>query len=71
MMELVFIDKDDDSIVKGLKLIQMIGDSTYSNEILKEIVINMGVDRQIIELQDHTNPHVYDAATDLLDILSI
>ena len=70
-MELVFIDKDDDSIVKGLKLLQMIGDSTYSNEILKEIVINMGVDRQIIELQDHTNPHVYDAATDLLDILSI
>ena len=70
-MELVFIDKDDDSIVKGLKLLKMIGDSTYSNEILKEIVINMGVDRQIIELQDHTNPHVYDAATDLLDILSI
>lgn len=38
---------------------------------MAEICVSIGLDKSIIALQDRPNPEVYNAATDVLDLLSI
>ena len=74
MIELVLIDKSDEHIIEGLKILQDLTEKTETIEKveeLKNLVIEKDIGKRLLELQLFKNSQVYDRAIDLLERINL